>query len=450
MFFLRLGMAVTFLIAIFIPPASAQSQELQDYIASKKDLSYREQFNVCLEAIASTTSETVLDAAIGDIEKMSDRLDRNREAQEVLEDLLKRWDMPSSSPLYQHAFLVRARILYRMGGRPAGEELFRIAMRGNYRDAYVFYIDTLDECGEPALAAQTQFNWAIDERAVPSDWRNFIAHFFEKLLKLRVSRPEILVTEQVYPYLAGDEEHPEYKDAAHALCLLADWRYEEAYAELRKLDSELAAKAGELPEYSEYRNIPLYIAAVAILGGEIESQVKPSIEDFISRNEDRPEYVLRMSSKLAQLTALRPEWLPRIPKITGCLIEAGYGDLAKYNNQLTDEYYAAVLWDLHALGLTEQRKYGEAKEIYQSLVDDYFPKNLVGVNAMFNVGHILWKQEGDIEGAKKCFHRIINESNDHHKIRWSKGFLVDIWREEGEPDDGTEAYAADIQDSAKR
>ncbi len=403
---------------------------VSQYLTERTQLKPDERLAPAIQVLNSETDPQAVDAALNDLERLTLQKDKLAEGFQAVDAYFRK--INESDETFAKAYLVRARMLYRLGREDEAVRLFETGMvQYRFPDAFPFYIDTLKEAGKAKEAVAAQYHGAIRPEVIEDSWRNFIGQFYDALSGYKKTTPQSAV-DTILPLLQDDPAHPEYKQIAEALCLLADGRYGEAMRRLDQIEADLAGRTDKETSYSEWRNIPLYRAAVEIMRDNQDEPVQRQIHAFWERNQDRPPFVAWMALALARILNMEGgEISKRSLPVTQELMDLGFSSNPQITSTLS-EYTITHLLDLQQIGLYYRGRWNEAKSICIELTNKYFPRTQGAVNAMNSLGLIYGKRENNYIEAEKCFRRVILESPFDDIRRSAANWLYNMKLQQGE------------------
>lgn len=386
-------------------------------------------FERTVEFLREATDETLLRIAIQDILIHARHMHKEQEALDVteafLDTLSSREGEDGESALLQRASLTRASLLLWLNRMGEAKELFYAAMRSGRTgpadlNAYSCYIDALVEAGELREAVIEQYNCAVDvENAIQDGELNLLTHFLKRLLGTRQQGFGELAVESILPALMPVFEHPEYGEIAEALCWIADGEFDAAANRLTEIQASLAKESVEAATavgsvqnatavtqsqpVGEWRNIPLYIATARTFEAWHPDKADAALDEFLSRNWDRPEYVLK--------SVLDILYLMRSVDVTDFLLNAGFVDDPELRTGLSDATVVHLL-GVHAEALREQGRWREAKAVSLRVVEEFFPGPAGAEGSLLVLSVIHRQYENNESAALAALLRILAEGAD--------------------------------------
>jgi len=416
---------------------------VSQYLTERTQLKPDERLAPAIQVLNSETDPQTVDAALNDLERLTLQKDKLAEGFQAVDAYFRK--INESDATFAKAYLVRARMLYRLGNEEEAVRLFETGMvQYRFPDAFPFYIDTLKEAGKAKEAVAAQYQGAIRPEVIEDSWRNFIGQFYDALSGYKKTTTESAV-DTILPLLEDDPEHPEYKRIAEALCRLADGRYGESLSLLDRIEADLAGLPDKETSYSEWRNIPLYRAAVEIRRDDQDEPVRQQIRAFWERNQDRPPFVAWMAMSLVRIVhSTGGEISKRTLAITQELVDLGFSTNPKITSTLS-EYTITHMLDHYQMGLLYRGKWRESKSVCMELVAKYFPRTHGAVNAMNTLGMILEQHEHNYAEAEKCYRRVILESPFDVFRKIALGCLHNIKAFQGETPQNLVKYLEELR-----
>lgn len=416
---------------------------VSQYLSERTQLKPDERLAPAILVLNTETDPQAVDAALNDLERLTLQKDKLAEGFQAVDAYFRK--INESDETFAKAYLVRARMLYRLGREDEAVRLFETGMvQYRFPDAFPFYIDTLKEAGKAKEAVAAQYHGAIRPEVIEDSWRNFIGQFYDALSGYKKTTPQSAV-DTILPLLQDDDAHPEYKQIAEALCLLADSRYGESLSLLDRIEADLAGLPDKETSYSEWRNIPLYRAAVEIRRDDQDEPVQRQIRAFWERNQDRPPFVAWMAMALVRIVhSTGGEISKRTLAITQELVDLGFSTNPKITSTLS-EYTITHMLDHYQMGLLYRGKWSESKSVCMELIAKYFPRTHGAVNAMNTLGMILEQHEHNYIEAEKCYRRVILESPFDVFRKIALGCLHNIKAFQGETPQNLVKYLEELR-----
>lgn len=439
-----------FFSAAFCVAQQEQAHPLGDYEQSIQGLRFDDRFTVAATTLLSDGNPALLVAAMRDLLDSAVVLDRTEDGLAVVDDLLARY--PDTHKIHRDAFYTRARLLHRAGANDLAVSLFQEGMSKGWKgrcleswwwlesdrglgswgddasgrvDGSRIYLHSLHE-SDPPLYAVELFNRAIADSTgkTYAKEQNYLSIL--KVLYLwpilQQSRTFSAMEEICPRWSSTSPEHAVHVDAARAVCLMLDDRYDEAVDLLETTEAALpplAREANQSPQqllaHNERRNIPLYIAAARYLQGEFLDEARAAMQQFRDENHDRPTYWLKLM-EIAYALRLAPQrFHDRATDVTEFL----------FQNLVENEEHRPLLskWehdhivDMYMGCYFRQRKWAEARRLCERVVADYDPRSAACNNALFCLAH-TYRMEGNSARAQELFARMLNEptSDKWHRV----------------------------------
>ncbi len=416
---------------------------VSQYLSERTQLKPDERLAPAILVLNTETDPQAVDAALNDLERLTLQKDKLAEGFQAVDAYFRK--IRESDATFAKALLIRARMLYRLGNEDEAGRLFETGMvQYRFPDAFPFYIDTLKEAGKAKEAVAAQYQGATRPEVIEDSWRNFIGQFYDALSGYKKTTPQSAV-DTILPLLQDDDAHPEYKQIAEALCLLADGRYGEAMRRLDQIEADMAVLPDKETSYSEWRNIPLYRAAVEIMRDNQDEPVRQQIHAFWERNQDRPPFVAWMAMALVRIVhSTGGEISKRTLAITQELVDLGFSTNPQITSTLS-EYTITHLLDHYQMGLLYRGKWRESKSVCMELITKYFPRTHGAVNAMNTMGMILEQHEHNYAEAEKCYRRVILESPFDVFRKIALGCLHNIKAFQGESPQNLVKYLEELR-----
>lgn len=418
------------------------------FYAAIDAIPYEEQLAFAARTVESAEDPDVVGAALRRLTRLARQSGPQRSPDgatgpvsrglEVVETYLRR--VTTGSDLYQEAFLVKARLLYRLGKIRVAEPMFREAVLKDWRgrtnvDPVRAHVNALRE-NDLTGFAPARLRYATTHNSKdglylerPDFFKLFTFGFLWR------SREKFSPLKELFPRFDRTIGPKYHIEIARALCLLLAERYTEAVQALRDVKAGLEPIPvdydGNDPEqffaHNEKRNISLYLAGVHLLEGKSWPFARKAMEDFVRSNRTRPSYVSSRLRELIQIARYQSDLRAQL-------------EVAIFRAQLllTDHVYAEALsleqtfstinrvaTAFHRAGSTKT-----AKALCQPLAEHFDPTSDSAQHGASMLSQLLMR-EGDLKGAEETLLKLADDRTPGATRRWAKGQLARIWIDQG-------------------
>lgn len=436
--FLNRSYLFVFLSVSIVATLDASDQNpAKSYMIELRQLPDDQKLGFALKTVLGTgtdADEDLISTVLDDILYQANSESRQQSTIDELTNYLNAAEQ--GSKYYQWVYVLRARL---MMGQPdsfvEAKQQFLTAMKKNWRANY----------GDPVLeqyvlallieryykeAAIEAYICALNiENAVLKRDFSLITTLYRSMQDGSFSHVGNIAMKDVFPNLPEKEGDPLVRKCAEGICLLIDKQYEEALRLFEDLRSHEPSEIEIVQTYNEYRNLPVYQAAVVFKRDRNLDAAKDYLDTFMKRNRDRPEFVL---NNVLGIIETYGGGLSDDPFYSSeFLFKSGFTKDPQVKANVPPDRIAKLL-DFYQMGLGGHEKFAEQKKVCQEIVDEYFPEQAGGVNAMQSLAYIL-RNEGNTQAAEDAFIRIILESRFDFWVRSSEEALVACWRNDRRP-----------------
>lgn len=390
---------------------------------------------------------------LDDITELSKRVNRDEDLVDVFDGVIQ--DPSVAEEVRDRALLNRARVIARSLDQEQGYLLLEDYIRERKGEALLIYsyalLDNQDVAGTALLCYDRNpdyqhFRSGRDDLAIfttlllQMKQRNLTRIKIENSLFIPPNSPVLIVNrhdsaisaeESIANRLSDRTGWDEWREAAHALCIAMDGKFEEAEQVLLNLLDGVEPSLVEDGAVSVnlYADIPFYLAYVSALNEDADEQtVLDYLDMYVERNANDIDFafdrMMRFARDVLEFNGGR-HLLPVMQHIREHFI-----DQEEIANQLPvdDVPGIAHFYDIYASGLMSAGDIDGAIELYETLVDRYFPRNLASVNAAFSLANLYVVYKRDEEKGRMYAQRIIQESDEGNIIQNAQRFLGNIDR----------------------
>ncbi len=432
-----MGVGVVLFVSVRSPVASLEFQQItkDQYEEELKSAPYAGRIARAREVLLGTSDAEVAVKALRELRDVSKELGREAEALEAVDAFLAK--APEGSALYQDAYYVRARLLFRSGETEAARTLFSQGSASGWtpydrEDPFEALKDTLYQ-NDVASYAVENCNRALVDEAWYQREGDYLKILGINLLWRARKSGETFAERDVLPRLGDRTDAPHHRQAATVVCLIADGRYAEARDEIGVLERQLAevqpGAAGDAQGYfraNEKRNVPLYMAAVLLLEGRDLSGARAAMGDFYALNTDRAEYVRERLMRLVfTLEGGGASPYRRASTVTSFLIDSGFTSDPAILSQFEPSSHLWIL-DHQLISLFNQRRWDEAVAVAEEMAAQYDPEDMAANNGLYTLG-LIHLREGRFSEAETAFQRQIAADTPARWERAAKAKLAETW-----------------------
>lgn len=375
--------------------------------------------NILLNQNASNEE---LESAIEDIASKTFGLNADDDILTLLDDLIASKSLDAS--IRNRAQLSRARIILRSKNVGDGKRLFEELIAKKVPNGLLEFsqsyldLDQIDECALLCYERKPEYQFYRKGRV---DLYTFSSVL---LTKDKNREKNFSAIDDVGARLTEYDKDPNWKQVALALCYAADSQFKDSLNKLNQIQENLENKtvhdAGT--SYNLYQDMPLYFSWVYMLENkDIDASIQ-NLREYVDRNETSFYVFNRLMQfsrdvlekmdrhNLQPITSLiRNYYLKKEGALEGLPVDGIPG--------------LAHLEDLYAMGLMFNNEIEEAKSIYESLYEKYFPNNIASISAAWQLANIELVYFKEKEKSKLIAERIINESSDSHFILQAQSLL---------------------------
>ncbi len=410
-------------------PSSAELR----YRRRLNELPRDDAFQYSCSALHDSEDIATIAAVLKDLREVSRSLGKAPVALRHVERFLA--EEPLASAAYQDAFLTKAFLL---DPTPSNSDLFRAAHSKGWKtygekDPLYAYKRALFK-HDPAQFPSTFLNLSLEDKSgeIYRNVGDYLTMFAcRRLWPERTRAPEFSAMANILPRLEVESATLPAR-LARAICLLLDRRYGESLSILEEIEASLsasrAAKESDRFEDDEWRNLPLYVAAVQLLKGASKPEVQAPLAEFADRNRRRPDFVAQRAMRISS-TIYRQQGHGVDFPVTSFLVERFLTD-ESFVRQVRKRY----LWHVVDVFVTSSPFSGQAKYlIRKDSTDSIDPSNHPGrfdnlfvaaYNYMLYQAGNDQRGRGDLELAEATFRRMLEFNRSGRWNRVARAELV--------------------------
>ena len=427
-------------------PAMAQRTKEQ-YRDGFESLPYADRFDHARNALQETDSDVVA-LAFRDILNLSKEVGTSVDAVGAMDQCLAQ--APEGSERYQHAFYVRARLLHRRD-KAAADALFAQGIALGWKpldreDGFSAYKDSLWE-NDPARYAVEVFKHALADPTGETYTRRGDCLVLLGVDRLwRVRQPGRAFSDEILPHLAVPPSRAALRDIAAAILATVDGKGREAAGAFATLEETFAGAEDPILQ-NEKRNLPLYKAAAHLLGGSSGDEARAAMEEFVARNEDRPEYTARKLMTVAYALERGSQKDHKgLREVMDFLAGKGFTSNTGRGAALPARYRLHLM-DMRVVACVKGADWQRARELAEAVVALYDPAEEAANNSRFTLGHVQ-RRQGESQAAEATFLAMIAANPPAKWKRAARAELLGLWIDLGRPVADMEPVAEDVRQNA--
>ncbi len=405
------------MVSIFCLAASSNdatdAERIDAFIKASKKLPVQERIQRAQETIQNSDDDAIVSEAARDLARFAKTPERAEEALSYLETLVRNGG--SDSKAFRSGNMARARILVRLGQTEIALSIFRSAVLEQWSEnTYREFFESFEENGQYGImAVEEYYRQTTDEYSdevrrfhkLDSDLLDVLCH----LHAMRINNPDRSAVQDILPQLEESKRRPLAIRIAKAFCLAGDELYKEALNDLVEVESILSSPSAPVSSHDEYKDIPLYRAAILLFQGDDFEAARDAYREYMKRNENDPDLVLFRTRNLAYGMDEEPSDIRKIAEITQVLVNSDWMATKEARSQRT-EHLAASIIEQHRKSLAWCYEQEEALRFGKLLMDEYYPQTLSGANAAMNYAKHIAEKEGDFDGAEKILIDILERA----------------------------------------
>ncbi len=416
-----------FLYISWVITSASYAMDLNEYRQSQNNLSIPERLNLSCAAVMNEKDESVRIEAIKDMIQYAKTPEDNHQSIRILDEFLAKENL--NTELQGRANLAKARFLMRLGQKEAAWDLFRRGIKEKWKEnAFRELNDSLKETNQyEKLVIDEYVRNALD--FYETDLQEYyglgidLSTFLIRLIETKIVHPETDLMERIYPFLIESARWKHALLIAKSLCWVCEDNHRDAVKGMTSVWNDVQDDPIKPREESAF--VPLLFGIVLAINGRDIDLTQRVLLEYISRNENEPVHVLNRILEVVYALEKSIRFRAAIHYITGTVLNSEMIKEDRIRSKLPEPLLAS-LYDKHAQGLFDIGKVSESQTYWNEVVDQYFPDQLAGSNALFNLSRIAFLFENDFKKAESLCNRILYESPHENIVEHAKLLLKNM------------------------